>query len=66
MDRAARRTRRDHVPRHERPSGGALLAADVRIPAGAARPRCTATRPAEVYRVERGELAIYTERAPAP
>lgn len=38
----------------------ALLAADVRIPPGGGPPALHRHDPEEVYRVERGELAIYT------
>jgi oxalate decarboxylase/phosphoglucose isomerase-like protein (cupin superfamily) len=39
----------------------ALLAVDVRIPAGGGPPLLHRHEPAEVYRTERGELAIYLE-----
>lgn len=42
-------------------SGGALLAIEVRIPAGGGPPVLHRHAPAEVYRVERGELALYVE-----
>jgi mannose-6-phosphate isomerase-like protein (cupin superfamily) len=40
-------------------SGGAVLALEVRIPAGGGPPALHRHEPAETYRVERGELAIY-------
>jgi oxalate decarboxylase/phosphoglucose isomerase-like protein (cupin superfamily) len=42
-------------------TGGALVAADVRMPAGGGPPLLHRHGPAEVYRVDRGELAIYLE-----
>jgi oxalate decarboxylase/phosphoglucose isomerase-like protein (cupin superfamily) len=42
-------------------SGGALLAIEVRLPAGGGPPALHRHAPAEVYRVHRGELAIYVE-----
>ena len=42
-------------------SDGALLAIEVRLPAGGGPPALHRHAPAEVYRVERGELAIYIE-----
>ena len=42
-------------------SDGALLAVEVRLPAGGGPPALHRHAPAEVYRVERGELAIYVE-----
>ena len=42
-------------------SNGALLAIEVRLPAGGGPPALHRHAPAEVYRVERGELAIYVE-----
>jgi len=42
-------------------SGGALLAAEVSLPAGGGPPMLHRHAPQEVYRVERGELAIYLE-----
>jgi len=40
-------------------SGGDVLAMEVRIPAGGGPPALHTHDPAEIYRVERGELAIY-------
>ena len=40
-------------------SDGAVLALEVRIPAGGGPPALHRHDPAETYRVERGELAIY-------
>ena len=42
---------------------GALLAVDVRLPAGGGPPVLHRHAPLEVYRVDRGELAIYLEEA---
>jgi oxalate decarboxylase/phosphoglucose isomerase-like protein (cupin superfamily) len=42
-------------------SGGALLAAEVSLPAGGGPPALHRHAPEEVYRLERGELAIYLE-----
>jgi oxalate decarboxylase/phosphoglucose isomerase-like protein (cupin superfamily) len=42
---------------------GALLAAEVRIPAGGGPPALHRHDPQEVYRVESGELAVYLEGA---
>ena len=42
-------------------SDGVLLAIEVRLPAGGGPPALHRHAPAEVYRVERGELAIYVE-----
>ena len=42
---------------------GALLAVDVRLPAGGGPPMLHRHAPLEVYRVDRGELAIYLEDA---
>ena len=42
-------------------SGGRLLAAEVRLPAGGGPPGLHRHDPDEVYRLERGELAIYLE-----
>jgi oxalate decarboxylase/phosphoglucose isomerase-like protein (cupin superfamily) len=42
-------------------SGGALLAAEVSLPAGGGPPMLHRHAPEEVYRVERGELALYVE-----
>ena len=42
-------------------SDGALLAIEVRLPAGGGPPALHRHAPAEVYRVEHGELAIYVE-----
>ena len=42
-------------------SGGSLIAVEVRMPAGGGPPMLHRHDPAEVYRVERGELAIYVE-----
>jgi oxalate decarboxylase/phosphoglucose isomerase-like protein (cupin superfamily) len=42
-------------------TGGALLAAEVRMPAGGGPPLLHRHAAAEVYRVEDGELAIYLE-----
>ena len=42
-------------------SEGALAAAEVRIPAGGGPPMLHRHDPSELYRVERGELAIYME-----
>jgi oxalate decarboxylase/phosphoglucose isomerase-like protein (cupin superfamily) len=42
-------------------TAGALLAADVRMAAGGGPPLLHRHEPAEVYRVEEGELAIYLE-----
>jgi len=41
--------------------GGALAAADVRIPAGGGPPMLHRHAPSELYRVDRGELALYVE-----
>lgn len=48
-------------------SDGALLAVEVRLPAGGGPPALHRHAAAELYRVERGELAIYLEddRIPA-
>lgn len=53
-------TLRFHVSGEE--SNGALLAADVSIPAGGGPPLLHSHEPAELYRVVRGELALYIER----
>ena len=42
-------------------SGGEVLALEVRIPAGGGPPALHRHAPAETYRVEHGELAIYRE-----
>jgi oxalate decarboxylase/phosphoglucose isomerase-like protein (cupin superfamily) len=42
-------------------SGGVLLALEVRLPAGGGAPGLHRHSPEEVYRVERGELAVYLE-----
>jgi oxalate decarboxylase/phosphoglucose isomerase-like protein (cupin superfamily) len=42
-------------------TAGALLAADVRLPAGGGPPMLHRHEPAEVYRVEHGELTLYVE-----
>ena len=42
-------------------TGGALLAVEVRIPAGGGPPMLHRHAPAEVYRVERRELAVYVD-----
>jgi mannose-6-phosphate isomerase-like protein (cupin superfamily) len=42
-------------------SGGALIAVEVTIPAGGGPPVMHSHEPAELYRVERGELALYVE-----
>lgn len=42
-------------------SGGALLVAEVRLPAGGGPPGLHRHDPDEVYRLEHGELAIYLE-----
>ena len=42
-------------------SDGALLAIDVRLPPGGGPPALHRHEPAEIYRIERGELAIYVE-----
>ena len=42
-------------------SDGALLAVEVRMPAGGGPPALHRHAAAEIYRVERGELAIYLE-----
>jgi oxalate decarboxylase/phosphoglucose isomerase-like protein (cupin superfamily) len=42
-------------------TGGALLAAEVEIPAGGGPPLMHRHDPEEVYRLERGELALYVE-----
>lgn len=42
-------------------SGGALLVAEVRLPAGGGPPGLHRHDPEEVYRLEHGELAIYLE-----
>jgi oxalate decarboxylase/phosphoglucose isomerase-like protein (cupin superfamily) len=42
-------------------TGGALLAADVTMPPGGGPPKLHRHAPEEVYRLERGELAIYVE-----
>src|SRR4029079_15318880 len=49
-------------------TGGALLAVEVRLPTGGGPPALHRHAPTEVYRVERGELAIYLgdERIAAP
>ena len=54
-------------------SGGALLAVDVRMPAGGGPPALHRHAAAEIYRIEQGELALYLEddaaevrRIPAP
>jgi mannose-6-phosphate isomerase-like protein (cupin superfamily) len=44
-----------------RVSSDAILAAEVRIPPGGGPPALHRHAPDEVYRVERGELAIYTD-----
>jgi oxalate decarboxylase/phosphoglucose isomerase-like protein (cupin superfamily) len=44
-------------------TGGRLVAADVQMPAGGGPPLLHRHDPAEVYRVVRGELAIYLEDA---
>jgi oxalate decarboxylase/phosphoglucose isomerase-like protein (cupin superfamily) len=44
-----------------RDTDGALLAAEVRIPAGGGPPALHRHAPQEVYRVEAGELAVYVE-----
>lgn len=53
----------DHITIHvtSGETGGALLAAEVAMPAGGGPPRPHRHDAAEVYRVERGELAIYLE-----
>lgn len=48
-----------HVP--SAATGGALLVADVEIPAGGGPPLMHRHDPEEVYRLERGELALYVE-----
>jgi oxalate decarboxylase/phosphoglucose isomerase-like protein (cupin superfamily) len=45
-------------------SAGALLAAEVLLPAGGGPPMLHRHAPEELYRVERGELAIYLEDEP--
>lgn len=45
---------------------GALLAAEVRIPPGGGPPAMHRHPPDEIYRGERGELAIYLERERIP
>ena len=54
-------------------SGGALLAVDVRMPAGGGPPALHRHAAAEIYRIEQGELVVYLEhdaaevrRIPAP
>jgi mannose-6-phosphate isomerase-like protein (cupin superfamily) len=42
-------------------TGGALLALDVRLPAGGGPPPLHRHEPEEVYRLEHGQLAIYLE-----
>jgi mannose-6-phosphate isomerase-like protein (cupin superfamily) len=42
-------------------TAGALLAADVRLPAGGGPPMLHRHEPAEVYRIQHGELALYIE-----
>jgi len=42
-------------------SDGALTAAEVRIPPGGGPPMLHRHEPSELYRVERGELALYVE-----
>jgi oxalate decarboxylase/phosphoglucose isomerase-like protein (cupin superfamily) len=42
-------------------TGGALLAAEVEIPAGGGPPLMHRHDPEEVYRLEHGELAVYVE-----
>ena len=44
-------------------TAGALLAVEVRLPAGGGPPMLHRHAPLEVYRVDRGELAIYVEDA---
>lgn len=48
-----------HVTSDE--TGGALLAVEVRLPPGGGPPMLHRHAPTEVYRVERGELALYVE-----
>jgi oxalate decarboxylase/phosphoglucose isomerase-like protein (cupin superfamily) len=43
-------------------TAGALLAADVTLPAGGGPPMLHRHEPAEVYRIEHGELTIYVEQ----
>jgi oxalate decarboxylase/phosphoglucose isomerase-like protein (cupin superfamily) len=47
-----------------RETGGALLAAEVEIPAGGGPPVMHRHDPEEVYRLERGELVFYVEDEP--
>lgn len=42
-------------------TGGALLAVEVRLPAGGGPPVLHRHAPLEVYRVERGELVLYVD-----
>jgi oxalate decarboxylase/phosphoglucose isomerase-like protein (cupin superfamily) len=42
-------------------TGGALLAMEVRLPGGGGPPALHRHAPEEIYRVERGELALYIE-----
>jgi len=42
-------------------TAGALLAADVRLPAGGGPPMLHRHEPAELYRLDRGELTLYVE-----
>jgi len=42
-------------------TGGALLAVDVRLPAGGGPPVLHRHAPLEVYRVDRGELVLYVD-----
>jgi mannose-6-phosphate isomerase-like protein (cupin superfamily) len=48
-----------HVGTHE--TGGSMLAVDVRLPPGGGPPGMHRHPSAELYRIERGELAIYRE-----
>ncbi|MDW5598823.1 cupin domain-containing protein [Conexibacter stalactiti] len=50
-----------HVRVSSAESGGELLAIDVRMPAGGGPPMLHRHGPAELYRVESGELTIYLE-----
>ena len=51
--------RRARLPRHERRQRGALLALEVLMPPGGGPPMLHRHEPAELYRVERGELTFY-------
>ena len=57
----SRRPRRDRDPRASDATRGALLAAEVTIPAGGGPPALHRHEAEEIYRVERGELALYLD-----